>query len=630
MLYARRHSTASEVRVEREEDVSDEAWFQISRLLAPGEAVHQQRPLIVSLARFLGERRRLVAILKPRGIAFRPDDRLRELLERARDEEEAVRELLERPPPENAEPAPSPRGRFRRSLSWFQLRDYTKLARLRHGANFSVPGAGKTTVAYAIYEIERFRGRVEQALVVAPLSAFEAWETEAFECFAEPPTVSRFTTAYIASGAEVLLVTYHRLPGELDRIAEWCSRRPTHIILDEAHRMKRGRPGAWASACLDISLLAARRDILTGTPAPNQPVDLLALLDFLWPRPGGRRILPEQALLPDPPDWAMQMVNQRIQPLFVRTTKDELGLPPVGVKAVRVDMGPLQAAIYSALRRQYCGVLDLSRRDAAMLGQLGEIAIHLLQAASNPKLLARSSLPGVAYAYPPAPLSPDARLAELIEEASYHQHEVPAKWIALAQILTENRNMGRKTVVWSNFPENLLDLERQLAALRPALVYGGVPSEGQGVAPGTRTREAEIRRFSENDDCWVLLANPQATAEGVSLHRACHDAVYLDRTFNAAQYLQSVDRIHRLGLQPSDETRVTILLSTDTIDETVAIRVAEKSVRLSQMLNDPLLVEMALPDDEDYGPVLDSQADLIALFEHLASGWGDRGGPDDG
>ena len=45
----------------------------------------------------------------------------------------------------------------------------------------------------------------------------------------------------------------------------------------------------------------------------------------------------------------------------------------------------------------------------------------------------------------------------------------------------------------------------------------------------------------------VLLANPQAMSEGISLHLECHDAIWLDRTYNAGQYLQGIDRIHRLG-----------------------------------------------------------------------------------
>ncbi len=107
-------------------------------------------------------------------------------------------------------------------------------------------------------------------------------------------------------------------------------------------------------------------------------------------------------------------------------------------------------------------------------------------------------------------------------------------------------------------------------------------------------------------------------AEGVSLHETCHDAVYLERTFNAGQYLQSLDRIHRLGLAPGIETNVTFLLSVGSIDEAVDGRVSLKAERLGAMLDDPDLVAMALPDDEDYGEIIEDVGDLRALFEHLS------------
>ena len=43
-----------------------------------------------------------------------------------------------------------------------------------------------------------------------------------------------------------------------------------------------------------------------------------------------------------------------------------------------------------------------------------------------------------------------------------------------------------------------------------------------------------------------------SASEGISLHKVCKRALYLDRTYNAAQYLQSRDRIHRIGSDIGD------------------------------------------------------------------------------
>jgi hypothetical protein len=48
--------------------------------------------------------------------------------------------------------------------------------------------------------------------------------------------------------------------------------------------------------------------------------------------------------------------------------------------------------------------------------------------------------------------------------------------------------------------------------------------------------------------CNVIIANPFAVAESILLHKACHNAIYLECSFNAAHFMQSNDRIHRYGL----------------------------------------------------------------------------------
>jgi SNF2 family DNA or RNA helicase len=502
-------------------------------------------------------------------------------------------------------------GRFHRELRPFQLRDLAQILSLSHGANFSVPGAGKTTVAYAVYEAERARGRVDRLLVVAPLSAFDAWLEEASESLQPVPRVSRLTDR-VPRGTEVLLVNYQRLVGRYDVLAAWLLEGRSHVVLDEAHRMKRGRDGEWGSACLNLAHLAVRRDVLTGTPAPQHPNDFAALLEFLWPHQS-RRILPPGTDVPDPPPTVMADVSRRLRPLFARTRKDELGLDAPRLRVELVQMKPLQAEIYEAMRTRMRRAVRSSMRERTMFGDLGSVVMYLLEAATNPALLA-TAIGGDAprAIWPPDPIPEGTRLSERV--LAYARYETPPKFEKLASMVAENAARGDKTLVWSNFVTNLLELERLLAPHRPALIYGGVPS-GDDVE-GVTTRESELRRFREDDRCRVLLANPAAMSEGVSLHHVCHDAIYVDRTFNAGHYLQSIDRIHRLGLAAGTETRITFLVSEDTIDETANDRVSVKAARLAAMLSDPNLVTMALPDEDAYGSWVEPD-DLEALLAHL-------------
>lgn len=499
-------------------------------------------------------------------------------------------------------------GRFDRDLRYFQRRDLAKLLALPHGANFSVPGAGKTAVAYAVYDCERAAGRVEQMLVVAPLSAFDAWQGEVDECFppGERPTVDAFVEA-APRGTEVLLVNYHRLAGSYDAVAEWVRRRPTHVLLDEAHRMKRGWAGQWGSACLNLAFLAARRDIMSGTPAPQGPGDMIALLDYLWPGQA-LRILPASSLTLPPPVDAGHEVARAIAPLYVRTRKSELDLEPPTLAVVEVQPEPLHEAIYDALRDQYAAQFSVGMGERVELARMGDIVMYLLEAATNPHLLSAGSSDrdDPSFRHPPLAVPPNSSLWDLLQQ--YNQYETPSKFKQLAQLVTDNAAQGRKTLIWSNFVRNLLALERMFAAYGPAMVYGAIPSE-VSQPDAERTREAELTRFREDPECKILLANPASMSEGVSLHRICHDAIYLERTFNAGQYLQSVDRIHRLGLEPGQATRITFLLTVGTIDEVIDVRIRDKAARLGEMLDDPDITTMALPSDEDYGPAIDTHED---------------------
>ena len=360
--------------------------------------------------------------------------------------------------------------------------------------------------------------------------------------------------------------------------------------------MKRGWAGQWGSACLNLAFIAKRRDVLSGTPAPQGPGDLEALLEFLWPGQA-RRVLPADALSSNAlPDTA-QRVAEAIRPLFVRTTKQELGLRPPDYAVVEIPLRGVQAEIYKALIDQYAGQFDLSRRDRVTFAQMGAFVMYLLEAAANPALLTAGSsrYDPIEFRHPPMDVPQDSRLADLLVE--YGQFETPLKFVEVGRIVEANASSGRKTLIWSSFVRNLETLVRLLNRYRPAMIHGGVPSQvAQPAAPVSRERELD--RFRSDPDCMVLLANPAATGEGVSLHETCHDAIYLDRTFNAGQYLQSVDRIHRLGLAPEQETRITLLLTQDTIDEVVNGRVREKAERLGEMLDDPSISTMALPDDK--------------------------------
>ncbi|MFI5819122.1 DEAD/DEAH box helicase [Streptomyces rishiriensis] len=505
---------------------------------------------------------------------------------------------------------------FRRRLKSFQLENLVRLTSLPHGADFSVPGAGKTTVALAGFALGRARGDVEQLLVIGPIAAFQAWKEEAAACLSPTPVLEVHTgpRTLLRDDLDILVTNYNRVASDYDRIRAYVSRRPTQVVLDEAHRIKKGEAGVHGRAVLDLAFAARRRDVLTGTPAPQGANDLVAPMRFLYPGQD-RKILPRGAYTEASgrdPDVVAE-TSAAIHRYFVRTPKSRLGLPPTEFEIVAEPMGRIQRAIYEALEGRYRGEFSLPVKDRRDLSRLGRIMMYLLEAATNPALLVAGSdeHDQSEFAHPPLELRGDEALADLLRQ--YTAYESPWKYRRVRQIVEEAAARGEKVLVWSTFVRNLKLLSGALKDFSPAVVHGGV-RPADGASPGVLTRDAEFDRFRDDPDCHVLLANPAACGEGVSLHHWCHHAVYLDRTFNAGHYLQSQDRIHRLGLREDVVTRFTLLLSQDSVDETVNSRLREKIVVLSQLMNDPGLVTAALPEpdtDESFPTVVDDDATAL-------------------
>jgi SNF2 family DNA or RNA helicase len=230
-------------------------------------------------------------------------------------------------------------------------------------------------------------------------------------------------------------------------------------------------------------------------------------------------------------------------------------------------------------------------------------------AATTPALLAAGATryEPLPYRVPPLDAPATSTLATLLRDLP--QYELSPKYAEVLSTVAYNAERNRKTLIWSTFVRNLTSLGHLLSGFNPAVVHGGTPD-----------REAELRRFRCDETCSVLLTNPATLGEGVSLHHVCHDAMYVDRDFAAGRFLQSVDRIHRLGLADDVETRVTVLIASETIDEVVEQRLAAKLAFLGGVLDDPAVLQLADLDEEPTASIGMDESDVKALLAHLRSG----------
>jgi len=523
------------------------------------------------------------------------------------------------------------------------LKDH-QIAGLVHGvtaanaANFSVPGSGKTATTLALAALHLSAATVDLVVVVGPLSSFRPWELEAGLALPgklHPRRIRGSSSARSDAYAEarqldLLLLSYSTAARDRRQLLELFRRFNVMLVVDESHRIKRFRGGFWAPALVRLSREARVRVILSGTPMPQSGRDLYSQLNVLWP---------DRDLTGPPDDFATRisadfnLVLAGVLPFVSRTPKSALGLKPYRVTLHQVPLQGTEAEVYdlieSNFRRQIENAVEYREKIETL--RRGR-PIRLLQAATNCDLLNSSD----SFYHLPPVRSPSPTLMERL--AAFAQTQVPSKSLAAIELLRSIVEVGGKAVVWSNFLKNLDQfsglVERELG-IACFQIDGRVPvgDESSDDRPEFRgapesigeTREQIIDRFLTSADSSVLVANPASCSESISLHTTCHNAIYLDRTYDCSLFLQSIDRVHRLGLPEGIEVQIHILAAQyngrDTVDALVDASIGRKEADMRRLLEGAELGPFEISED----PLVAAQGDTQDLDDLLRFLLGEEG-----
>jgi SNF2 family DNA or RNA helicase len=291
-----------------------------------------------------------------------------------------------------------------------------------------------------------------------------------------------------------------------------------------------------------------RAFVLCGTPAPNAPQDLVqqfSLVDF------GHAF--EQVSIPKDRQRALPIVQDIIENrgLYVRHLKVDVlpDLPEKKFQRLYVRLEPVQQRAYESALRDL--ILDLEsmseeefqRRIPNFLARRAA----LLQICSNPVAL----VPGY--------------------------REIPAKLLALDTLLSELITEQREKVVLWSFYTASIDAIIGRYGHHGTVRYDGAVAD-------VEERRAAVRRFQQDDETMLFVANPAAAGAGLTLHRAKF-AIYESFSNQAAHYLQSLDRIHRRG--QAREVEYIMLLGDDTIELSEYDRLIQKERAAQELLGDP-------------------------------------------
>ena len=105
----------------------------------------------------------------------------------------------------------------------------------------------------------------------------------------------------------------------------------------------------------------------------------------------------------------------------------------------------------------------------------------------------------------------------------------------------------------------------------------------------------------------VLIANPAACSESISLHKVCQEAIYYDLSYNGAHYIQSLDRIHRVGGSENKISNYHFLQYDQSHEYSILDNLILKKLRMEEYLNSTDLNQVIQTDlEDDYNSLIES------------------------
>lgn len=464
-----------------------------------------------------------------------------------------------------------------RPLKMQQVQASFFLAMMKRAANFSVPGSGKTAMMYGAFAYLSAPkvNEVNKILIISPLNAFEAWRTEFEEVFGKKRKLHYMNLKdYNDAGdirtnwgvANVIVLNYESLFGWKLSVLNGLINEKTMIVFDEVHRVKNPE-GQRAKNTLELGKQARYHYVLTGTPIPNSYKDIYNFLHLLYANEYNTFFGWGIADLEDPDTTE---INEKLQPFFWRTNKEDLKVPPADKdKKLGVLPSMEQQEIASTIHEV----------ESNVLGRY----IRLLQASTNPALLTEKiDINNLGFLFDEIDFSVESGLdsdernkakQRMYLDLGVENVRTP-KFEKGMQLIKQLVSEGKKVIVWGMFVGTMRKIYQELNAngVSAHLIYGATPKDDR----------VELINEFRDGDVQVLISNPATLGESISLHQTVHDAIYFEYNFNLTFMLQSRDRIHRLGLAKDQYTRYYYLMTEGDsahngfIDKQVYNRLKEK------------------------------------------------------
>ena len=431
-------------------------------------------------------------------------------------------------------------GYLLRPLKEMQVVAASHIIEMERSLNFSVPGSGKTATVLGAFEflanlpVSNNR-HIDKLLIIGPKNCSKSWKDEYFIVSPESKKHSplclindddtlfekRDVLLHDFDTSRVIIVNYELIPKIKNELLQVIDSK-VMVVFDEIHRIKKTDSSKY-EALKDIVFNTRYRVALTGTPLPNGYVDLLNTIRLLHDDYAGSYFgMYESSLRSDDSRYRKtglqnDELNKLLKPFYIRVTKKDLKVP----------LAEPDHLFYIQTNNQeknlYRKILKNEPNSFESTVKLVEIGCVPFKCEQDNEKFADQTIN-----------------FSTVDVKQY----MTSKLFKLLSVVKEN---GRKCVIWCNFVDtiNLVTALMNQNGLKAKAIYGETPQD---------EREKIIDEFNYSNLVQIIVTNPATLAESVSLHKSCHDAHYLELNYNLYQYLQSRDRIHRLGLKETDKT----------------------------------------------------------------------------
>jgi len=492
---------------------------------------------------------------------------------------------------------------LKRELKNHQSKSLYHLTKAECAAIFSVPGSGKTSVVLAFYEKLRIDKKVDAIFIIGPKNCYHSWNTEFNLTLKRNPRIEILDTTKLERQkiynnflkSELYASHFMTVANDIEQLEKFFSKKKFLIVIDEAHNIKK-IDGMWSRAILKLANLSKYKVILTGTPMPQDFKDFYNYLDFLYNQneiitsyeKAQIEVFMENKKLNE----AALLINQKIYPFYTRVTKKELMLSkPNFIKPHLIKMNPIENKIHEAIKTKikFFSKTDYQKNIEIISKIHRARIIRLRQNCSYVKNLITAIPTDLRNA--DENFIHDEDLKSLI--ATYDLNEKPAKLFKLKSIVNDLVNNNKKVLIWSTHLKTIELIKKELSLEKINI---------KSITGKTKLDERESIKNEFNDNSSQLdaiIAIPQACSESISLHKSCQNAIYYDLNYNTSEFLQSLDRIHRVGGSEHNPVFYHFLQYENSIDIKVHEKVFLKADRQMQVIEQDNLT-FSHPEGEDW------------------------------